>query len=738
MKRPGYLELGRREAFGRPARRLVGPVEPAPDPAGVADFDLGTWRIRPALARMTRADRIVALERPTLLALLILAERPAGGVNRDVLAARVYGGGIAEDHEPKLRRVLGFLRRAFSEDGAVRIANAPGDAYLLEVGAPVPGRGLKAGESEVLRDDPGAIAAWLARGRRRWLSIGLASLVVTILAGGLIVLIERSHVVLFGTVSAMRPLALEPGEKTHPSFSPDGRQVVYSWRLADGSGTHLVVRPTGGGSWRPLTANDGADLYPSWSPRSNLIAFERLNGDSCSVYVIAPDASGERRLADCSFGAAGPLAWTRDGDALIFAHRGDTVRARQLVSVGVATGALIGVTNPLIGMPGDQQPILAQTGRRLVFMRSRAVGVGDLQLLDLGTVAVEKVTRDSLPLAGATFEGGSQSVVFASPRGGRYALWRTRLDRWLPDLMVASSNELRSPAISYDGKSLAFEEWSYTTRIERVPLAAGGAVTSTVEGGAALLRQPQLSPDGTQLAFVSNAGGHEQLWLMPAGGGSAHVLTHADLDYLETPRWSPNGRTIAFGGSKRGHFEIYIVTVADGALAQATNDGQSRAPSFSHDGRWLYFGSQRSGHWQVWRQSWPEAEHAEALTGQGGFAALESHDGESLFYSRADRSGLWRRSRDPGGDETLVSGEFSPADWSNFAVTADAVYFVSRTDTGTVSLARYSLDNEQVTVLKPLPALLPGSGLVVTADGSAVLLATVTSARADLKLASLE
>ena len=167
MRRPGYLQLGKRRAFGRPMKKPVGPVEPAPDPALVADFELGTWRVRPALGRMTRNDRIVALDRPTLLALLILAERPSGGVNRDVLAARIYGGGTAEDHEPKLRRVLGLLRRVLSEDGAVRIANAPGDAYILEVGAPVPGRGLRPFESNVLKDDPGGVDAWSSRKRKR-------------------------------------------------------------------------------------------------------------------------------------------------------------------------------------------------------------------------------------------------------------------------------------------------------------------------------------------------------------------------------------------------------------------------------------------------------------------------------------------------------------------------------------------------------------------------------------------
>ncbi len=736
MKRRGYLELGRRMAFGRPLKKPIGPVVPAPDPGEVADFDLGTWRVRPSLRRMTRADRIVALDEPTMRTLLVLAEAPPAGVNRDELAARVYGGGLAEDHAPKLRRVLGLLRRVFSEDGAVRIANAPGDRYVLEVGDAVPGRGLKGTDSHLLRDDPGAVQAWMSRGRHRWVALSLALIVVVGLLGGLGWLINRGHVVLFGVLTGVRPLATDPGLKTGPSFSPDGRQVVYSWQLADGSGTHLVTRSVGGGSWRPLTGGAGMDRFPAWSPAGGLIAFERvLNGD-CGLFVIAPDGGGERRVSDCNFGALGPVTWTRDGRALIFAHRTDAILSRQLVSVDVANGKLTGVTNPVVGMPGDVQPVLAPNGRRLVFTRTRSTGVADLSLIDLGTVAVERITKDRRELAGATFEASSQSVVFASPRGGRLALWRVRLNGSAPELLHASINELRGPTISSDGRSLAFEEWSYTTRLERH--AGTGAASELRPAGAARERQMQPSPDGGELAFVSDAGGTEEVWLAPAGGGTARALTKLSLEAIDYLHWSPDGTTLVFGGARAGRFDLWSVRPRDGAIERLSSDGASRAPSVSHDGHWLYFASARAGRWQIYRQPWPGRGAEQMLTSEGGIAALESPDGGSLYYVRGDRPGLWLRNPTPDGDDTLVVGTFSPLDWSNWAVGRDAIWMVLRPEDGPPVLARYSVENHLVTSLEPLPALLPGSGLALAPDGAAALLSTVATARADLKLASLE
>lgn len=733
-KRPTFLELGRRRAFGRPVRKPLGPVDPPPDPAVTPDFDLGTWRVRPSLARMTRADRIVALDKPTLLALLILAEHPTSGVNRDELAARIYGGGMAEDHEPKLRRVLGLLRRVLSEDGAVRIANAPGDNYVLEVGPPVPGRGLKPFDSDVLRDDPGAVEAWTARKRKRWLAIGLAAVVVAVLSTAVTILIERSHVVLLGIATGVRALATEPGEKTHPSFSPDGKEVVYSWRLGDGSGTHLVLRPVAGGSWRPLTQNEGRDVYPEWSPTGERIAFERLTATDCGVFVIARDGSDEKRVGDCGAGADGRVTWTPDGHSLIFSHRPNADYARQLVSVAVDTGKVSGITNPTVGMPGDRQPVLAPGGRRLVFVRSRSVGVEDLQLLDLGTVSVERMTRDRKPVAGAAFEAGTQTVVLATPRGGRYALWRVHLNHSSPDLVLASPFALREPAISSDNHVLAYEEWHYTTRLDQLPAPAAEASAATTPES--LDRHPERSPDGKSLVFVSNRGGQEQLWIEPAGR-EARMLAHTDLDYLEAPRFSPDGKLVVFGGSRRGRFEVWTVSIADGKLEKLGLDDSSRAASFSHDGRYLYFTSSRSGSLQIWREPWPAGKPAEQVTSEGGLAARESIDGATLYYVRAERPGLWLRTPGPGGDDTLVLPDLSPADWAGWALTEDTIWYIGRPDVGPPELKRYSIQNHLTTSLGAVPDLLDDSGLAVAPDGTGAILARIATSRADLKLANL-
>jgi len=738
VKRPTYLELGRRTAFGRPLKKPVGPVPPPPDPATIADFDLATWRVRPALGRMTKADRILALDEQTLLVLLVLAERPPGGVNREQLVARVFGPGAEELAHEKLRRCLSFLRRAFSEDGSVRILNAPGDSFVLEVGAPDPARGRRTPAADVLLDNPTGVESFLRRGKRHWIGIGVAAVMVVAISVLLVAISNHGHVVLLGgRVATVTALATEPGAKTSPSFSPDGRQLVYSWRRPDGT-QKLYMRALTGGAPRALTGGDGTDSFPAWSPRGDLIAFQRRAESTCAVLAIPPAGGEMRLLGDCDFGGGGPMTWLRDGTALIYTHRTAWNLPTQIVSVSVADTRMVGVTNPVVGMPGDSGPALAMTGRRLAFVRTRAPGASDLMLLELGGNLPERLTRDGLPTAGSAWEPAGLSLIFATPRAGRDALWRSRVNGTLPELLLARPDPLRAPALSNDGRALAYERWHLASRLALLPLDGSGAQPTPWRESGALERGAQLSPDRSHVVFVSNQGGRDQLELAAAGGGEARPLTAGAFDYIEAPRWSADGRFVAFAASRDAKLDVWVVEVATGAERPLTTDGKSRAPSFSRDGGWLYFGSARSGSWQLWREPWPGAGAPEQLTLEGGLAAIEARDGAVLYFVRPDRRGLWQRSREPGGDDALIAAEFSPADFRNWEVTADAVWFATRPAEGPPVLARYSLLDGKLTLRQPLPALMPDSGITLAPDGRSLIIAEATAAQVDLEVAALE
>src|ERR1039457_7061102 len=94
------------------------------------------------------------------------------------------------------------------------------------------------------------------------------------------------------------------GAEAYPSFSPDGKRLVYGVRLAKDQRFHLFVRNLpDGGRWK-LTGAAGSDIAPAWSPDGASVAFLRMeNGRAAGLVVAAAGgvhgrAGGGRRRTE--------------------------------------------------------------------------------------------------------------------------------------------------------------------------------------------------------------------------------------------------------------------------------------------------------------------------------------------------------------------------------------------------------------------------------------------------------
>jgi hypothetical protein len=68
------------------------------------------------------------------------------------------------------------------------------------------------------------------------------------------------------------------------------------------------------------------------------------------------------------------------------------------------------------------------------------------------------------------------------------------------------------------------------------------------------------------------------------------------------------------------------------------------------------------------------------VTKEGGFLAFESLDGKYVYYTK-DRDvqltpGIWQTPVE-GGDETVVLDSFDAANWGNWAVVEEGIYFIN-------------------------------------------------------------
>lgn len=112
-----------------------------------------------------------------------------------------------------------------------------------------------------------------------------------------------------------------PARDTFPDWSPDGTQISF---ISDRDGSrNLFVMDIQGTQVRQLTnaqelprSEKGYVQWQQWSPDGEEIAFTYNAGDGqgSSVYLIRPDGSGLRKLAER---AAEPV-WSPDGSQLYF------------------------------------------------------------------------------------------------------------------------------------------------------------------------------------------------------------------------------------------------------------------------------------------------------------------------------------------------------------------------------------------------------------------------------------
>ncbi|OGO57621.1 MAG: hypothetical protein A2Z32_07615 [Chloroflexi bacterium RBG_16_69_14] len=132
------------------------------------------------------------------------------------------------------------------------------------------------------------------------------------------------------------PILIEPtrtpftsGEVVQPSWSPDGRQIIYSTvsrdpktdavldsRIAivntDGTGLHLLNLPAGTPWGDPDWSPDGSRIVLSSWP------IHDFNDQRVNVYSVRPDGSDLKQLTDSRCGGCGAASWTPDGAHILF------------------------------------------------------------------------------------------------------------------------------------------------------------------------------------------------------------------------------------------------------------------------------------------------------------------------------------------------------------------------------------------------------------------------------------
>ena len=113
--------------------------------------------------------------------------------------------------------------------------------------------------------------------------------------------------------SETRELTHGPVNTGFPSWSPDGKRIIY--RVWDEHEHGLRILNLDDGAVTRLTTD--YDNFPVWSPAGDRIAFTSFRNNDFDVYTIRPDGTGLQQLTTTP-GNDGHCVWSPDGKYLLF------------------------------------------------------------------------------------------------------------------------------------------------------------------------------------------------------------------------------------------------------------------------------------------------------------------------------------------------------------------------------------------------------------------------------------
>ena len=359
---------------------------------------------------------------------------------------------------------------------------------------------------------------------------------------------------------------------SHPSLSPDGKQIYFSY---DGD---IYSVPVTGGQATAVITMPGVQDSPLVSPDGKWLAFSsdiQGNGD---VYVV-PVAGGQAVQLTFHEATDVPVSWSPKSDFIYFeSTRGSARKTTFKVAVTGGTPQLMfdGFFNTIVNLvenPATGEFLFNESMESISFpTRKRYVGDHNpnIKCWNPKTKAYTELTdyigKDQWPMADkdgniyyVSDELNKESNIVKYVKGGK------------PQQLTSFDKSVQYPSLAFGGSAMVFlkdyeinvlEPATGKVSVPQIEVASG-----SVEVRRAFTGQTpsagDVSPDGKKFVFVIRGG----LYVSDIKCKYLHKLdTPADERVMDA-EWAEDNNTIYYIRTTKGWTDLYKIT-ADGSAAE--------------------------------------------------------------------------------------------------------------------------------------------------------------------------
>ena len=298
----------------------------------------------------------------------------------------------------------------------------------------------------------------------------------------------------------------------HPSWSPDGREIVCSTAGHDEAPTTRNTWPSAlwianveNGEKRFLCENDA--MMPSWSPNGHRIAFWFMPPSAGRSDIATISRSGgEIEVITKDASTNWNPVWSPDGKFLYFASDRSGNMSFWRVAIDEQTGRVQSEAE-VVSTPAtfNRHLSFSRNGRRMIYVQ----------------------TDQQSNIQAINFNANAEKIL-GEP------FWITRGDR-----------HIVRPELSPDGTRFVMRV-SRRTQDDILVVSRDGTQWRDVTNDKFFDRYPRWSPDGKRIAFTSDRGGRYEIWMLDADATNLRQLTFNTTGDTSFPLWSPDGKQILF------------------------------------------------------------------------------------------------------------------------------------------------------------------------------------------------